>query len=202
MIMKKIKSKIIKKTEENKKKNIYNFVKTYYSRNQFELLYNQLQQNFNCQETSSTARILDAVSALLGFCQNKRNYKHEPVDLLEKNSTVPYKITPKIFYNKNEKKYILLTLPLFEYLIKNLHRDKKRLAATAQFYIAEGLYKIIKKLQTKNRQPQTIFFAGGIANNKIISNYLEAKGAYINKKIPRGDAGISFGQIIHYLLKN
>ncbi|MBU2578731.1 hypothetical protein KKA09_01270 [Patescibacteria group bacterium] len=204
----------IKKTQKNF---VYNFVKKYYSQNQFELLYNQLQQNFNCQETSSTARILDAVSLLLEFCQNKRNYKHEPIDLLEKNSSVPYKINPKIFYDKKEKKYILLTTPLFEYLIKNLpltffppgkkvrglHRDKKRLAATAQFYIAQGLYRIIFKSQfsifKKEKKDLPIFFGGGIANNKIISNYLESKGVYVNKKIPRGDAGISFGQIMYYL---
>ena len=44
------------------KKDVYNFVKKYYSRNQFEVLYNQLQGRFNCQETSSTARVLDAVA--------------------------------------------------------------------------------------------------------------------------------------------
>ena len=37
-------------------------------------------------------------------------------------------------------------------------------------------------------------------NNKIISEIMEKQGFYLNKKIPRGDAGISFGQIIFYLL--
>lgn len=72
------------KNQEEIKDFIYKFIKKYYSRNQFKLLFNQLQQNFNCQETSSTARILDAVSVLLGFAKNQRNYKHEPIDLLEK----------------------------------------------------------------------------------------------------------------------
>ena len=172
------------------KKEIYKFVKKFYTRNQFELLYNQLQQNFNCQETSSAGRVLDAVSVLLGFSENQRNYKHESIDLLEKNSHKPYLgLKPKI------TNYELLTTPLFEYLIKNLHRDKKRLAAAAQLYIAQGLYKIC---QISNVASQ-IYFAGGIANNKIISSYLESKGVFVNKKIPRGDAGISFGQIIYFL---
>ncbi len=178
------------------KEKIYNFVKKYYSRNQFELLYNQFQQNFNCHETSSTGRILDAVSVLLGFSKNERNYKHEPIDLLEKNSTKPYKIKPEIKTLNNV--LCLLTTPLFEYLIKNLSKDKKRLAATSQLYIAKGLYKISQKANLKSQ----IYFAGGIANNKIISFYLEPKGVYTNQKIPRGDAGISFGQIIYYLLAN
>lgn len=192
------------------KKDVYKQVKKYYSKNEFEVLYNQLQKNFNCIETSSTGRILDAVSILLGFCNNKRNYKHEPIDLLEKNSTKPYTdLRPKLQITNyksqtnsksktQNQKFILETTPLFEYLIKNLHKDKKRLAATAQLYIAAGLYKILK-LQTKNHKLQT-FLAGGIVNNKIISQYLESKGAYINKKIPRGDAGLSFGQILYYFL--
>ena len=57
------------------------------------------------------------------------------------------------------------------------------------------------------------YLAGGLANNKIISKYLISKGAIVNQKIypdnlsrnkfigvPRGDAGISFGQIFYHLL--
>jgi hydrogenase maturation protein HypF len=204
------------------KKLVYKFTKKYYSKNEFELLYNQLQMNFNCMETSSAGRVLDAVSILLGFASNKRNYKHEPIDLLEKNSTKPYAdLKPKIIHDKKEKLYILKTTPLFEYSIKNINKNKKRLAATAQLYIAEGLYKIIQQchpeidsgsnLNSASPQSvrfriksgmtdQTIFLAGGIANNKIISTYFESKGAYKNKTVPVGDAGLSFGQIIYYLL--
>ncbi|MBI4692307.1 MAG: hypothetical protein HY773_02620 [Candidatus Terrybacteria bacterium] len=172
------------------KEKVYPFIKKFYTKNEFEILHNQLKQNFNCQETSSTGRILDAVSVLLGFAKNQRKYKHEPIDSLEKNSTLPYRdIKPKV------TGYELLTTPLFEYLIKNLSKDKKRLAATSQIYIAQGLYKIIKK------SPIT-YFAGGIANNKIISAYLQSKGIFVSQKVPRGDAGISFGQIVYYISTN
>ncbi len=173
------------------KDRIYNFIKKYYTKNEFELLYNQRKQNFNCLETSSTGRILDAASLLLGFCENKRKYKHAPIDLLEANSTKPYNIEPKII--PSQEKQILNTTFLFEYLIENLHKDKKRLAATAQLYIAKGLHKII------NKNISTTFIAGGIASNKIISDYLLSQGIYASKTIPRGDAGLSFGQIIYYL---
>ncbi|MDO9231521.1 MAG: hypothetical protein Q7U36_03555 [bacterium] len=225
------------KGEIQHKKNIYNFVKKFYTKNEFELIYNQLQQNFNCLETSSAGRVLDAVSLLLGFCGNARKYKHEPIDLLEKNSAKPYSdLKPKITISEDE--YILDTTYLFNYVIKYLHKkDKHRLAATAQLYIVNGLYKIIKlkcynnagsivpikpqssdKLKFSNlnkifpeikcsgKIPEpafahdNIFIAGGIANNKIISEYLISKGAYANKNIPRGDAGLSFGQIVYYLL--
>ncbi|MDP1619386.1 MAG: hypothetical protein Q8M12_00130, partial [bacterium] len=191
------------------KEEIYAHIKKYYSAQEFEVLYNQSQQNFNCIETSSTGRILDAVSLLLGFCGNGRNYKHEPVYLLEKNSTKPYAdLHPKLQITnyksqtnskleiQNLKHYVLPTTPLFEYLIENLHKDSSRLAATAQLYIAEGLYEI---LCHSGLGLESGFFAGGLANNEAISKYLVSKGVYANKKIPRGDAGLSFGQIIFYL---
>ena len=198
------------------KNKIYFLVKKYYRQNQFELIYNQLTQNFNCLETSSAGRVLDAVSILLSFCGNKRKYKHAPIEKLEKNSTVPYlDLKTEIIFDAQEKMHILRTTPLFEYLLQNIGRDKKRLAATAQLYIAEGLYEIISKSQkTKNKKRNNIFISGGIANNKIISEYLISKGAYVKKNIhpvksgqtfnnvPRGDAGLSFGQIIYYLSAN
>lgn len=199
----KSKVKITTQKSKQKKDSIFQFVKKYYTRNEFELIYNQLQQNFNCQETSSTGRILDAVSILLGFCGNVRNYKHEPIDMLEKNSGKPYaNIKPETIYDKKEQAYILLTTPLFKYLIKNIKKDKRRLAATAQFYIAQGLYKIIQNIHDTSYMIPDTYFSGGMANNKIISTYLKSKGVYTNKKIPRGDAGISFGQVIYYLLAN
>jgi len=180
------------------KDNVYKHVKKFYTRNQFELLYNQLQSGFNCQETSSAGRILDAVSILLGFCQNERKFKHAPVILLEKNSTQPYAdLKPKLV--KTKLTYELNTTYLFKYLFKYPSRDKERLAATAQLYIAQGLYEIVKKSSVISHQSSKIFLAGGIANNKIISEYLIFKDAIVNTNISRGDAGISFGQIIYYL---
>jgi hydrogenase maturation protein HypF len=204
------------KGEPSRKNAIYQHIKRYYSKNEFELIYNQLKQDFNCLESSSTGRILDAVSLLLGFCNNERKYKHEPIALLEANSGKPFSdLKPKIILSQG--KQFLNTTFLFSYLVKNLHKDKKRLAATAQLYIAQGLYEIIKKNvpNTRYQLPDT-FIAGGIANNKIISDYLISKGAYASKKIypvklpngtifngvPRGDAGLSFGQVVYYLLKN
>ena len=176
----------------SKKEEVYQHVKKYYTKNQFELLWNQLQQNFNCQETSSTGRVFDAVSILLGFAKNERKSKHEATYLLEKNSTSSYQnLKPKI------KDTVLQTTPLFQYLMKNISKDRKRLAATAQLYIAQGLSEIVG-----NKKDSPIYVSGGLANNKIILTYFKSMGFVRNKKscIARGDAGLSFGQIIYRLL--
>ncbi len=186
---------------------VYKYVKKYYSRNEFEALYSQLEQNFNCQTTTSAGRILDAVSVLLGFADNKRDFKHEATKMLEKNSSIPYDNVESRIMNQETRK-ILNTTYLFEYLLKNIRRDKKRLAATAQLYLAKGLYGIIKEaklpigsLASNTKRASSAFFAaGGMANNMIISSYLKKRGVYLSKKIPRGDEGLAFGQIIYYLL--
>lgn len=182
-------SKFLNKTE------IYKFVKEYYDENVFNLLFSQNEQKFNCIETSSMGRVLDASSLFLGFCKNERGYKHEPIDLLEKNSTQANNIQVKI--EESDEIKILFTTNLFKYLVDNFDEDHKRLAASVQMYLAKGLYKMIEDY---NLGRQEIFFGGGIANNKIISAYLIEKGVIVNKKIPRGDAGLSFGQVIYGLL--
>lgn len=196
------------------KKEIYSFVKKHYTKKEFEILYAQLKQNFNCLETSSAGRVLDAISLLLGFSKNQRTYKHAATILLEKNSTKPYSdIKPVILKNYKLKidskfnppaggqnsKFILQTTPLFKYLIKNTDKDRARLAATAQLYIARGLAELINKSADKKKSP--VFVSGGLSKNKIISNYFRKKEFYQTQIIPCGDAGLSFGQIIYYLLK-
>lgn len=161
------------------KNDIYLYVKKFYTRNEFELLYNQLEQGFNCQITTSAGRILDAVSVLLGYAGNERKFKHEATKLLEKNSTKPYNDLESRITNHESRK-VLDTTYLFEYLLKNIKRDKKRLAATAQLYIARGFYKIVKNAQNTKYQIPNTYLAGGMANNKIISSYLEKRGVYPN----------------------
>lgn len=173
---------------------VFALVKKYYSRNEFELLFNQLQERFNCVETSSTGRVLDAVSVLLEFIGNKSNFKHEPIKLLEENSTSPFEVEVKIIYDQVEKINVVKTTPLFQYLIKNINKDKKKLAATAQLYLAKGLFEVVKDEKAK------LFFSGGMANNKIISRYLLKNDVLVNKQIPRGDEGLSWGQICYYLI--
>jgi len=147
-------------------------------------IYNkQLELNYNVYLTTSTGRILDAVSALLGVSQ-KRTYDGEPAIELEKFATDPYDLEPVI--NNN----ILNTTEMFRFLLENMNKDKKRLGATAQMYIAKGMYQIAAQYHLP------IIFTGGVAYNKMISGYMEKKGVLLNKNIAPGDAGISVGQII------
>jgi hydrogenase maturation protein HypF len=147
-----------------------------------------LHNNFNIQNTTSTGRILDAVSALLGFC-NERTYDGRPAMILESMATTPLHFEP--IFSKEQGKTILMTTPLFEYLLES-KQAKGRLAATAQLYIAKGLFEIAKKTVKNKGIP--IVFSGGVAYNRMISDYKLAHGVLVNKELPAGDGCICYGQ--------
>ncbi|MBN1157112.1 carbamoyltransferase HypF, partial [Candidatus Woesearchaeota archaeon] len=148
---------------------------------QTNLHLNQLKQNFNIPVTTSAGRILDAVSALLGFC-DYRSYDGRPAMVLEGRATLPYDFEPLI------KNNVLMTTPLIEFILSNIDKDKGRLAATAQQYLAEGLFNIAK---TRNK---AIVLSGGVAYNRMISGFMLEREVLVNKYIPSGDGGICLGQ--------
>jgi hydrogenase maturation protein HypF len=145
----------------------------------------QLDENFNVAFTSSAGRVLDAASALLNICDS-RDYDGRPAMLLESIATEPLELEPLI--KEEDGKKILMTTPLFKFLLNNLDKDKGRLAATAQTYLAKGMLKIAKEIGNQ------VVFSGGVAYNKMITEYMIKNGVLLNKEVPPGDGGISFGQ--------
>jgi len=184
-----------------KPKQIWPLVEKYFSKQEFAILLKMHEQKFNSVQTTSTGRILDAASILLGFCENERKYKHEPVDLLEKNSTVPFELELKWERRnvkcerrdgKGERRYELSTSYLFEWLLDNLNKDKNRLAATVQKYLISGLILIAKRYDPN----LPIYFGGGMANNKIMSEIARNNGLIMAENIEKGDYGLSLGQTL------
>jgi len=155
----------------------------HYGQDEVDIHSKQLEMNYNVHLTTSTGRVLDAASALLGACI-KREYEGQPAIELEKFATEPYELEPVIENN------ILSTTALFKFIIDNMDKDKRRLAATAQMYIAQGIHKIAAQYELP------IVFTGGVAYNKMISGYMKEKSVLLNKDLAPGDANISFGQII------
>jgi hydrogenase maturation protein HypF len=154
------------------------------SRIYFKILHN----NFNVQRTTSTGRILDAVSTLLGLCE-KRTYDGRPAMILESIATMPLEFEP--VFSRGQGKTILMTTPLFDFLLKNKEK-KGKLAATAQMYIAKGLYEIARTALKKKDMP--IVFSGGVAYNRMISEFMLQHDVLVNREIPTGDGGICYGQ--------
>lgn len=161
----------------------------FFNEKETRLYLQMLRDGFNIQLTTSTGRILDSVAALLGLC-DFRTYDGRPAMILESVATTPFECKPEIV--DKQRSTILLSSPLFKFLLDNIDKNVGNLAATAQLYIAKGFFKIAQKVAQKNDIP--IVFSGGVANNRMISGYLLQHGAVTNKEIPVGDGGICFGQ--------
>jgi hydrogenase maturation protein HypF len=162
------------------------YIAPIFSEKEIHVLEGQWDQRFNTPPTTSTGRILDAASYVLGYC-TQRTYDGRPALLLESRSTSPYPFSPIIENN------VLQTTPLFEFLIQNSTREKSRLAATVQQYIAQGLSQIAQSFGG------TYTFSGGCAYNRIMTSYLLQNDFRVNEKLPCGDGGLSFGQIAYVL---
>ncbi len=151
---------------------------------------NVLENGFNVISTTSSGRVLDAVSALIGLC-DVRTYDGRPAMLLESVATKAPDFEPVLSKHNGTK--ILETTPLFEFLLDNLDRRRKgELAATAQMYLAKGLLMIAKNISEK--EDKKIVFSGGVAYNRMISEFMTGNGVLMNKEIPAGDGGLCYGQ--------
>jgi hydrogenase maturation protein HypF len=159
-----------------------------YSEKESRLYYQMLANNFNIQTTTSTGRILDAAAALLKLCDH-RTYDGRSAMILESTATKPLECKPVEL--KKQGKTILLSTPLFEFILDNRKKNVGELAATAQTYIAEGFFNIAKKA-AGHKLP--IVFSGGVAYNRMICEYMLQHGVRVNKEIPAGDGGICYGQ--------
>jgi hydrogenase maturation protein HypF len=159
-----------------------------FDKNESRIYLKTLQNNFNIQHTTSTGRILDAVSALLGFC-DERTYDGRPAMILESMATTSLEFEP--VFSQADGKTILMTTPLFDFLYR-MRADKGKLAATAQMYIAKGLFQIAEKAVSTKNLP--IVFSGGVAYNRMISEYMLKHCVLVNRELPAGDGGICYGQ--------
>jgi len=146
--------------------------------------------------TSSTGRVFDAVSALLGICY-QRSYEGEPAMKLEAvaiRGEDVVDLEPVIKDNVLDTKHLLRMI----YEERSKHRLSD-LAFTAHKYIARGLA-IIAVQEAESRGIKYVGVSGGVAYNeiftKIIKREVESHGLRFisHEKVPPGDGGISLGQ--------
>jgi len=188
----------------------FEYIKTYnfFSEKELNILKFQIKKKINCPKTTSTGRVLDAISALLNICL-KKTYDGEPSIRLEplatqykKNMTGEIEtISPKIKNNILNTTYLIKKS--YEMLLNG--ENKEKIAYLAHIYIAEGMFKIAEKI-AKKYGIESIGITGGVAYNRIITEHIiknakkEGYNFLQHKRVPSGDGGISFGQGISYLL--
>lgn len=167
------------------------------------ILLEQIERKVNVPMTSSTGRVLDAVSSILGVCQ-KRTYDGEPAMTLEGvahygHDDVPLPLETETYQGRQ----VLDTRPFLAEVLHAREKGKstKNIAASAQTALARGIATIAAEA-AEATGVKNIGLSGGVAYNKaIVKTVLEVCNQhdiilFTNTKVPRGDGGISFGQAV------
>ncbi len=152
--------------------------------------------------TSSTGRIVDSVSAILGVC-SYRSYEGEPAIALEvvarRGKEIEWFPKPKIVVDSIPR---VATSDLIVAVVEALEQGEgiEDIARTFLLRLGEGLGMIASEACSKNPVNRVIISGGAAVNDFIvegIERILEEKGlrAAFPKRVPPNDGGIALGQI-------
>lgn len=190
--------------DENELRKILIKNKLYFKHGNQEIktILRQLKKDINVPRTTSTGRVLDAISSLLSVC-HYRSYEGEPAMKLE---AIGNKGKREFDFPISIRDGILDTTKILERVLE-LKEDGNRIediAFSAESAIAEGLTVIALDI-AKKENIGFIGISGGVAYNNVIvkriSEIVNEKGFEFiqHEKVPCGDGGISLGQVRYVL---
>ncbi len=184
---------------------------TWLSKDEYELVKAAMQMQIHVAHSSSTGRLFDAVSAVLGICLYN-DYEGEAAMELE------YAATRKI---ASLKEPLLLpcsvegdclvgdTSALLEQIVERISQGEEIFAIASGFIdaLVEFIYdEVVWQANKSNTQQVTL--SGGTFLNRLLSertiDRLEGAGyqVYMNEQVPTGDGGIALGQAYWALLNS
>ena len=160
----------------------------------------QVEQGVNTPVTTSSGRLLDAVSALLDVC-TERSYEGEPAMKLESAAVGGDTLDYEIPYDSRNGTRVLDAGQLVRDLdALSEEHSTADVAATAQWTVAHGLADMAVEV-AEDRGVDAVGFTGGVAYNdaitRTISERVEVAGLDFlgHDRIPPGDGGIAYGQV-------
>ena len=167
----------------------------------------QVATSFNVTMTSSTGRVLDAASALLGICR-ERTYDGEPAMKLEAAAVGGTAEAWEPVFSKYGGCEILSTRAILKTALSRFSRtqpgDKyavSDIAASIQFNLASGVAALAIHAAEKEGISR-VALSGGVVANRAIRETIRAEVTragltlVINGAYPPGDGCVSFGQCV------
>jgi hydrogenase maturation protein HypF len=181
---------------------------------ELDVLKVQLAQGLNVAMTSSTGRVLDAVSAMLGICREK-TYDGEPAMRLESAAVDGRPEAWDLAYTRDGRCETLSTTALCRRAVTEYRLGKPDdsqkiadIAASFQFNLARGIAGLGVHA-ARDREIDQVVLSGGVAYNRAIretiTDQIKSAGLelVINADLPLGDGCISYGQCMYAgILKN
>jgi len=172
------------------------------------VLKKQVASGFNVATTTSTGRVLDAASALLGCCR-ERTYDGEPAMKLESAAAGGNAEPWDLSFSTVNGCEVLSTRSLMKTALARLQepgandlRQVRSIAASFQFNLARGIAALA--IHAAEREGfGSVAVSGGVAYNhavrETIREEIRMRGyeCIINADYPLGDGCVSFGQCVY-----
>jgi hydrogenase maturation protein HypF len=172
------------------------------------VLKKQVASGFNVPVTTSTGRVLDAASALLGICR-ERTYDGEPAMKLESAAAGMEPEPWELAFTTLDGCGILSTRALMRTAFAQLQEagtdDRlraKSLAASFQYNLARGIAALAIRAAEREGM-KNVALSGGVAYNHAIRETIRQEvtsaglTCIINADYPLGDGCVSFGQCVY-----
>jgi hydrogenase maturation protein HypF len=175
---------------------------------QWSLLREAVLSGINAPLCSSTGRLFDAVSALLGV-RERIHYEGQAAIELEQmarkgeQGEYPFEIV------EEEGALILNPDPVITAIVEAITRGEDPAAISARFHnsMARGIFQMALQMQERTGLSGVILSGGVFQNHLLMArawDLLEGEDftVYIHHKVPPNDGGIALGQAFHaiYLL--
>jgi hydrogenase maturation protein HypF len=170
---------------------------------ELEIVLRQLKSGSNYPLTSSTGRVLDAISVLLNVCY-KRGYEGEPAIRLEAMANKGSIEQAPLFDIPTTSQGTAMIIKTSE-LLNQIHQN---LALFSQAELALAAHHSLGKVlaetavEIANREGiNKVGFSGGVAFNKILTKVIQdlvvrnGLQFLVHRAVPPGDAGVSVGQV-------
>ncbi len=169
-----------------------------------EVVLRQLERDLNVSQTSSCGRVLDAVSCLLGVC-DERTYEGEPAIKLEAAAAGgdAQEVKLELAIEKVDGKNTLDTTKLLLDVLSALRArmPRKHIAAATQLALARGLASIAADAAS-SKGMKIVGGSGGVFYNRAITAEVRRNIERVGLKfiqhevLPPGDGCISLGQAV------
>mgnify|MGYP000877803165 FL=1 len=174
-----------------------------WSEMELAVLTRQVERGLNVAATSSTGRVLDAASALLGICR-ERTYDGEPAMKLESTACAGKVTAWEIEFLRDGGCEVLSTRSLLAeaYRRSAAGAQVNDIAASFQYNLARGVA-VMAIHAAEERGIPRVALSGGVAYNRAIretiAGEVQAAGLEVvmNQEYPLGDGCISFGQVVY-----
>ncbi|MCX8093993.1 MAG: carbamoyltransferase HypF, partial [Candidatus Goldbacteria bacterium] len=183
-------------------------IKKIFKYRKIDFIIEMIEKNINSPLTSSSGRIFDAVSAILGICYQS-TYEAQAPMMLE-SLAEEFKGTGMVYkyeIQKNEKNiYEVNIVPVIKEIINDLKKHEKKYIAfsfhkTIAFIILDMVKLLYEKTKIKN-----VVLSGGVFQNAVLLtlalNLLKKNkfNVLLHKNLSPNDSCIAFGQAVYAAL--